>query len=302
MTDITFYVPGSRHYDNGFYTNRPLSFVNISITGAKCQCYCDHCQGFMLRHMLPAPTPMALVQLAEGLCKGGCRGVLVSGGACRDGGVPLLPFGAALKELGAMGLSVVVHPGLLTEETAAMLAQAKVAAVALDLIGDRDTIRDVYHLERMPGDYRRSLRAARQAELQAMPHIVVGLHYGEIRGEYEALDMIVAEGASNLIFVILNPLAGTKMQTVAPPDPLEIERLFKVARQILPELPLTLGCARPPGNFTGVVERLAVNAGFNAIAYPSAETVDYVQSLGYHGIYQETCCGLLPAIGLKAGR
>ncbi|MDR3589218.1 MAG: radical SAM protein [Negativicutes bacterium] len=295
MTDITFYVPGSRHYDNGLYANRRGSFVNISITGAECQCYCDHCQGQVLRHMLPAPNSAALVRLAEDLCKDGCCGVLVSGGAGRDGAVPLLPFGAALKKLGEMGLAVVVHPGLLTEETVDMLVKANVTGVALDLIGDPDTIREVYHLEHVPGDYRRSLRLARRAGLPVMPHIVVGLHYGRLRGEYAALDMVVAEGAANLIFVILDPLDGTKMKAVRPPAPAEIEQLFKAARRLLPELPLTLGCARPPGNFARVVERLAVNAGFNAIAYPARETVDYVQSIGGKVTYQQTCCGLIPA-------
>ena len=111
--------------------------------------------------MLAATTPAALVRLAEGLCRDGCRGVLISGGAWSDGSVPLLPFGVALQEIGEMGLSVVVHPGLLDEKTAVALAEAKVNGVALDLIGDVDTIRKVYHLKHTPDDYRRSLRAAR---------------------------------------------------------------------------------------------------------------------------------------------
>lgn len=247
----------------------------------------------MLQHMLAASTPAELVKIAEGLCRDGCRGVLISGGACRDGSVPLLPFGAALQELGKMGLSVVVHPGLLDEKTAMALAEAKVDGVALDLIGDADTIRKVYHLEHTPDDYRRSLRAARQAGLTAMPHIVAGLHYGEIRGEYAALDMVASEGASCLIFVVLHPLAGTKMQAVNPPEPREIEKMFRAARARLPELPLMLGCARPPGHYAREVERLAVDAGFRSIAYPAGETVSYVQSLGYKVTYLESCCGTM---------
>lgn len=295
VAEFTFYVPGSRHYDNGFYTNRPSSFANISISGTECQCRCDHCDGQLLKHMLAATTPAALVRLAEGLCRDGCRGVLISGGAWSDGSVPLLPFGVALQEIGEMGLSVVVHPGLLDEKTAVALAEAKVNGVALDLIGDVDTIRKVYHLKHTPDDYRRSLRAARQAGLKAMPHIVAGLHYGEIRGEYEALDMVASEGASCLIFVVLHPLAGTKMQAVNPPEPREIEKLFRTARERLPELPLMLGCARPPGQYAREVERLAVDAGFSSIVYPARETVSYVQSLGYTVTYVESCCGTLPA-------
>ena len=291
MTEFAFYVPGSRHYDNGHYANRPSSFANISITGTECECLCDHCEGQLLRRMLPAPTPEALVRVGEGLRRDGCGGVLISGGACIGGSVPLLPFGAALKELGEMGLSIVVHPGLLDVETATALAGAKVTGVALDLIGDEKTIREVYHLDRTPEDYRHSLRTARQAGLPVMPHIVAGLHYGKIHGEYAAIEMVAAEGAACLIFVVLHPLPGTKMQAVKPPEPEEIGRLFRTARQTLPELPLMLGCARPPGQYARTVERLAVDAGFNGIAYPAPETVDYVQSLGYRAVYRESCCG-----------
>jgi lipoyl synthase len=291
VTDFIFYVPGSRHYDNEFYVNKPSSFANISISGTECACLCDHCGGQLLRNMLAAPTPKALVQVAEKLCREGCRGVLISGGACCDGSVPLVPFGAALQELVNMGLSVIIHPGLLDEKTASVLAEAKVSGVALDLIGDAETIRKVYHLERTPEHYLRSLRTARKAGLRAMPHIVAGLHYGELRGEYAAIDMVAAEGASCLIFVVLQPLAGTKMQAVTPPAPLEIKNLFTVAREKLPDLPLMLGCARPPGNYARAVELLAADAGFAAIAYPADETVSYVRSLGYQIAYRESCCG-----------
>lgn len=292
MNKIAFYAPGVRHYDNGLYQNHAHSFVNISITGSACQCRCEHCRGQLLNTMAAATEPELLIELAADLRRRGCRGVLISGGACRDGSVPLQRFTGALKEIAAMGLAVVVHPGLLTGELAQALAQAAVARVALDLIGDRATIREVYHLARTPQDYQNSLRAARLAGLKASPHIVIGLHYGEIRGEYEALKMVAAEGAESLVLVLLNPLQNTPMGAVVPPPAESVARVFQAARELLPDIPLALGCARPPGLYARTVERLAVDAGFNAIAYPARETVDYVYSLGYTVTYQETCCGL----------
>lgn len=292
MNNIAFYAPGARHYDNGLFANHADSFANISITGTACQCRCDHCQGQLLNNMFAATEPAALVKLGADLRERGCRGVLISGGACENGSVPLDRFGGALKELAAMGLAVVVHPGLLTGETAGLLAEAAVERVALDLIGDIDTIREVYHLQRTPADYLSSLRAARQAGLKVSPHIVIGLHYGQIRGEYEALRMVAAEGAASLVLVLLNPLPGTAMGKVAPPDPAVVAELFMTARRLLPAMPIALGCARPPGVYARIIERLAVEAGFNAIAYPARETVDYVKSLGYNITYQETCCGI----------
>ncbi|QDR81593.1 radical SAM protein [Sporomusa termitida] len=293
MNKIAFYAPGVRHYDNGLYQNSAHSFVNISITGSACQCRCEHCRGQLLNTMVAAAEPELLVKLAADLRRRGCRGVLISGGACRDGSVPLQRFAGALQEVAALGLAVVVHPGLLTNELAQVLAQAAVTRVALDLIGDSDTIRKVYHLTRTPEDYQNSLRAARLAGLKASPHIVIGLHYGEIRGEYEALKMVAAEGAESLVLVLLNPLRNTPMGAVVPPPAESVAKIFKTARELLPAIPLALGCARPPGLYARTIERLAVEAGFDAIAYPARETVDYVYSLGYTVTYQETCCGLL---------
>lgn len=293
MTKMMFYVPGAKRYDNGRFANTANSFVNISITGTDCQCRCEHCRGKLLDSMFAAPEPDLLITLAADLKRRGCRGVLISGGACHDGSVPLAPFTGALNRLVAMGLAVVVHPGLLTGETANLLATAGVSRVALDLIGDSDTIRSVYHLERTPQDYRDSLKAARRAGLKTAPHIVVGLHYGQIRGEYEALDMAASEGADSLSLVILKPLPGTPMQHVAPPGLAEVERFFLTARRLMPRTPIALGCARPAGRYARMVERLAVRAGFDAIAYPSRETVDYVSDLGLEADYAETCCGMI---------
>ena len=292
MNKIAFFVPGARHYDNGLYQNSANSFVNISITASECQCCCEHCKGQLLKSMLAATEPELLVDLATGLHGRGCRGILISGGACPDGSVPLDRFAGALKHIAAMGLSVVVHPGLLAADTANLLAESNVTRVALDLIGDSDTIREVYHLKRTPADYQNSLRAARLASLKVCPHIVIGLHYGEIRGEYEALKMVAAEGAESLVLVMLNPLQNTPMGGVSPPPLESVAEIFKTAKQLLPNIPVALGCARPPGNYSHAIERLAVEAGFNAIAYPARETVDYVHSLGYHITYQEMCCGM----------
>ncbi len=290
---ITFYAPGSRHYDNGLFVNSPHSFVNISITGKDCQCNCKHCNGQMLTGMLSAATPESLVELGMNLAAKGCKGVLISGGACCDGSVPLAKFGAALREMKDMGLLVVVHPGLLTNEIAVVLAKAEVSRVALDLIGDEATIRQVYHLDKRPEDYRRSLQIARAAGLRVSPHIVAGLHFGHIRGEYSALDMVIQEGADSLVLVVLKPLKATHMAQVKPPAEEEVITLFQTARKLLPDMPIALGCARPAGLYARRIEQAAVKIGFDAIAYPARETVEYAGMCGLKITYREVCCGML---------
>jgi uncharacterized radical SAM superfamily protein len=292
MAVIDFFVPGPRHYETSFYKNNHCSFANISITGSNCQCGCDHCEGQVLTQMTAAITPAALVKIGDKLAKQGCQGVLISGGADKAGTVPLAGFGAAFTELRQLGLRVVVHPGLLSETTAQVLANAAVDCVALDLIGDEQTISSVYHLNYSPADYRTSLHIARAYGLNVSPHIVVGLNYGRISGEYEAVDMVVQEGADCLVLVILKPLSGTPMGCCAPPSVQEVEVLFRKASELLPKTPIMLGCARPVGDYARIVERLAVDVGFGGMAFPSQETVEYTISKGLDTKYHEICCGI----------
>lgn len=290
---IVFYAPGWRHYDSGRFKNTSQSFASVSVTGTACQCQCKHCNGQMLNSMTAAPDPGTLLSLARKYAGEGYSGLLVSGGACADGAVPLAPFTDSLRQISAMGLEVVVHPGLLTDAAASALAKANIARVALDLIGDSDTIRDIYHLSKSPQDYRNSLRAARAAGLRTAPHIVLGLYNGRICGEYEALDMVAGEGADALVLVVLKPLPGTAMAQVQPPAPGEVERFFKTARDMLPDMPIALGCARPPGSYAREIERAAVDAGLDAIAFPAEETVDYAVAGGLNITFSQHCCGVV---------
>jgi uncharacterized radical SAM superfamily protein len=290
---MVFYAPGWRYYDGGAFKNKPRSFASVSITGTACRCNCRHCNGRMLTGMVPAEQPDLLLELARQYAGEGCRGMLVSGGACADGSVPLLPFADALRRIADMGLEVVVHPGLLTRGMAAGLAEAGVSRVALDLIGDADTIRDIYHLQKSPDDYRQSLHFARAAGLKTAPHIVLGLHNGMIRGEYAALEMVAGEGTDALVLVVLKPLPETEMAGVEPPEPAEVQKLFQTARAMLPDIPIALGCARPPGRYAREVERHAVEAGFDAIAFPAAETIEYAKTRGLAVAFSEHCCGVV---------
>lgn len=38
LFSVNFFVPGPGHYDNGYFSNHPQWFANISITGEWCQC------------------------------------------------------------------------------------------------------------------------------------------------------------------------------------------------------------------------------------------------------------------------
>lgn len=290
---IDFAAPGARRYDTASYRNRRNSFVEISVTGKACALRCEHCQGRLLERMIPAGSAEEMLRIGKALRRRDCRGVLVSGGATADGRVPLEAFVGALAELKALGLRVIVHCGLVDPSTASGLQEAGVDQVLLDVIGDAATIREVYHLDRGPDDYRRSLDVLKSAGVALAPHVIVGLHGGRVRGEYEALRHIAEVGVERLVLVVLNPLPGTPLAGLAATPVDEVARVMSIARLLNPSTPISLGCARPAGRYRASLDRLAVDVGVNAIAYPSEEAVAYARQRGLAGSFHELCCTLM---------
>jgi len=289
---VVFAVPGSRRYENDYFTNNPYSFANVSITGKECARGCAHCKGRVLEWMTPAPTPERLRLVVDNLTERGCKGLLVSGGADRSGEVPLLPYVDALSYARDRGFRVVVHSGLIDQETARGLKDAGVEQVMLEVVADEDTIRDVLHMDCTPEDFLHSMLACRSVGLSIAPHVVIGLHFGSIRSESQALRTIREAEPRAVVLVVLQPLRDTPMAAVRPPSVEQVQSIMAVAREYYPDTPLALGCAGPRGLAKGRIEQIAIDTGMDAIAYPEVGTIAYAESKGLGWEFSELCCSL----------
>jgi uncharacterized radical SAM superfamily protein len=294
---LLFAAPGAKNYENEYYSNNRGKFVTISVTGKECALKCEHCQMKLLATMLHCLTPSELLSKAENLHTNGCRGILLSGGADSEGAVPLDPFLNVIGIIKSWGLKVIVHTGLAKEDTIIGLKEAGVDQVLFDVIGDPQTIREVYHLEKEPEDYYNLLNLCLKYGLEAAPHIVIGLHFGKLRGEIDALKMISGMHVKRIVLVVITPLAGTPMAKIVPPSVEDCARLIAVTRLTNPESDLCLGCARPAGNQRHLLEQYALNAGVNGIAYPSPETIILAKEMGLEVQFSDQCC-TLPASSL----
>lgn len=290
-------APGNKGYRAGAFCNSKSCFPTVSVTGPACALGCDHCGAKLLESMIPAGDPRRFTSMVEELAGRGARGLLVTGGCTPEGDVPLEPFLEGMRRAADLGLRVLVHTGLAGRRLARGLREAGVSQVLLDLIGDAETVRRVYHLNRRPSDYRETLEVLLEEGLTVVPHIVVGLHYGELRGEYEALGWVAALRPAGLVLVVISPLPGTAMAAVPPPPGAEAGRLAAAARLLAPDLPVSLGCARPAGPARLEIERLAVDAGVTAVAYPAEETLRHAEGRGLELVFRQECCSL-PADGL----
>ena len=291
---IHFYAPGLRRFATREYGGQdPAAFVSISVTGSECALMCAHCQAKVLEGMVPLKQRGTLFDLCRELAEKGARGALISGGCDRQGRVPLLPhIPDMVRARRELGLILRVHPGLVDEPVAAGLGRVGVDGAMLDIIGAEATIREVYHMDIAVTEYERSLERLARHGVPAVPHIVIGLHFGRFLGEERALEIIAGYPRKAAVLVVLQPLYGTAMAGAVPPPVGEIGAFFRAARQRLRDSPLFLGCARPLGPVKREIDRLAVDAGLDGIAYPAEGIVAYAESRGRPAAFHNACCGV----------
>jgi len=288
---IRFYAPSFMYYKSGRFCSSPTAFPSISVTGSFCALKCKHCGGKVLNTMLPALTPQRLVEVCKEVRAKGGLGCLISGGCLPDGSVPLERFVDAIAVVKkTLDLTLVVHTGVIDLPLAERLRDAGVDAALIDIIGSDETIREIYQLNVSVADYDKSLRALHESGIPLVPHVLVGLHYGKLKGEFEALQMIAKYSPSAVIVIALMPIHGTLMETAASPKPADIARVLIAARLMLPKTPLVLGCMRPKGKHKTETDVLAVKAGVNAIAFPAEQAVKLAESMQMETSFSSLCC------------
>ncbi|MFX1351572.1 MAG: radical SAM protein [Promethearchaeota archaeon] len=269
-------------------------FKPLSVTGSRCALMCDHCEGRILNHMIPTTKPRDLLRESAKLHRKGCRGVLISGGSMKDGSVPLKNFESVIKTIKSKyGFLVAVHTGLVDREMATALARAQVDLALIDVIGDNETINEIYHLDKDVKDFEESLKYLKKAGLSIAPHVIVGLHHGRIKGELKSLDMIAKIRPQSVVIIAFKPIKGTKMDNIAPAKPIQIAKIIVASRFMMPNVPIILGCARPTGLHKIKTDVISIRSGITGIAFPTETGLNYAKSLGLERVYSPLCCAFL---------
>jgi len=286
-SNFTFYLPGMIRYGKmrGLYPA-------LSLTGDRCQLLCEHCKGLLLKPMIKATDPESLITKCLKLAHSGHSGVLLSGGSDLEGRLPWKTFYQAIQKIKTeIDLFLSVHSGFLDFNTAVALKEAGVDQALIDVMGDEETAKKIYHLDSLQKVIT-SLENLFKSGLDVVPHIVAGLMYGKIHGEYNALRIISRFKPSSIVMVVLMPLKGTPMSGVLPPSPIEIARLIATARLMMPHTPISLGCERPRNKEGHIMEELAIYAGATRMAVWSKKTIDLASNLGLNPLFQPTCCSV----------
>jgi uncharacterized radical SAM superfamily protein len=296
LAPLRFYTPTFRAYANEELKGcGKASFPAFSITGGACALNCDHCQAKILEPMISATSPTELERKVRDLVMlKDLGGFLLSGGSNRRNEVPYDRYYPTIEKLKREfpKLRIAVHSALLDEKRAKRMEAAGIDVAMMDVIGAQETIRDVYHLDRPVSDFEATLAALTATKMEVVPHIVIGLHYGRLLGEENALDIISRYNVAALILVIVSPIYAPADKPFATIGTDDVAKVFVAARQRIRNAPVQLGCIRPAGRHKMMTDAYAVMAGFDGIAYPAPGIVALARAIGRPVEQEHACCSI----------
>jgi len=280
------------------------SFPAFSITAGGCALMCDHCEAKILEPMIPATSPEMLDQKVRDLILlQDLKGFLLSGGSNRKNEIAYERFYPVIEGLknDFPDLKIAIHTALLDEPRARLMEGAGVDTAMMDVIGAQETINDVYHLDRPVDDFESTLAALVSTNMEIVPHIVIGLHYGELLGEMNALDIVSRHDVHALVLVVVMPFYAKNKTFVTTPTS-DVGRVFLEARHRLPDKQVLLGCARPAGMHKRVTDAYAVMAGLDGIAFPADGAAEVASLLGRAHHQEHACCSIKVGGSLSAAK
>ncbi|MES2364523.1 MAG: radical SAM protein [Pseudomonadota bacterium] len=295
---VNFYTPTFKAFASSEITGCGKSaWPAVSITGGDCKLQCDHCKAKILEPMIAARSTEDLWRVVNEQINGGAQGMLLTGGSNHRNEVEYDDYYATIRRIkdSFPEFKIAMHTALVDMDIARRMEDSGIDAAMMDVIGSQDTITQVYHLRRSVDDFERTLEYLVSTKLKVVPHIVIGLHYGHLLGEWNALEMIQRHQPQAVVLVVVMPFYAPENRPFVTPDSREVGRFFMDARAALPDIPLLLGCARPPGRTKVEIDSYAVMAGLNGLAHPSDGMVELAVRLEREVRVTPACCSI--AIG-----
>ncbi|PCJ50222.1 MAG: radical SAM protein [Gammaproteobacteria bacterium] len=292
---IRFSTPTFKEYSStelkGCSSN---SFPAFSITGAGCALNCDHCQTKILEPMIPVIKPHDLDRLVRSMIMmQNLQGFLLSGGSNKKNEINYGRYYPVLEKLKTdfPHLKIAIHTALTDEHSAKQMESAGVDTAMMDVIGAQETITEVYHLNRSVDDFEATLAALTSTKMEISPHIVIGLHYGKLLGEANALDIISRYDIAALVLVVIMPFYS-KPGTFVTPATRDVGEIFLQSRKRLGDKQILLGCARPAGMHKRITDTYAVMAGLDGIAFPADGIAQVAGAIGRPFTQAHACCSI----------
>lgn len=235
-------------------------------------------------------TPKKLREFCINHEQNGGVGLLISGGSTKSGRVPLEPFLDTMRWVKEhTSLILNLHTGMLSRKEAESVAATGVDIVSVDLIGSDETLNMVYGLDVSILEYGATLRYLVDGGAYVAPHVCVGLHYSEIKGERVALEIAAEVKPETVVLISFIPTVGTPMSDLLPPSIDNVAGLISEAVELCRDSEISLGCMRSRGNKVDL-DWKAIEAGASRITLVSRSTEERAKKAGYIIEKIEGCC------------
>lgn len=264
-------------------------FTPVSLTGACCALSCKHCNSHYLRHMLDGSGGKLQAETAK-LVDKDAKGILLSGGSAADGSVPSYEQSLVIQKIKHdTKLKISAHTGIVNSSQARILSDYLDMAL-VDVLGDNETIHDILGIDARVQDYEDTLKHLSSAGIPFAPHIIVGLHNGQLKGEFKSLEIVKKFNPVTVVIVVFIPTKGTAMESISPPKIEDVVKVITTAREMF-DVPLSLSCVRPGGRYRSELDKYAILGGIDRIAVPSRKAFTTSKELGLNIIeIPKMCC------------
>ena len=271
-------------------------FPSVSMSGNSCALSCKHCNHTYLNDMQNLTEPDELLNSCRRFADEGAVGFLLSGGCDKNGAMlnlrKLLPIVKQIKK--ETDLVVKLHTGLVDKELAEDIVAAGVDIASVEVVGSNETIQEIFGFNATVDSYADTLQNLEAAGIPyIVPHVCIGLHYGELKGEFHALEVIKNFcDPSLLVLIIFRPTKGTILEQCKIPSADDISTVVEKAKELFPEKDVSLGCIRPRARFREEIELAALKAGVTRMEIPSKNTLRCASEMGYSIKKIHACCAL----------
>ena len=272
------------NFGNRIEFSYPNETLAISTTNDNCNLSCAHCNGHYLKNMTPIDNYNAKIESKN------ISSILLSGGCSFEGDVPINKHLDTIKQLKEKGYKLNAHVGLMSKETIETVCEY-IDIVSFDLVFDKDTIKEVYKIDKTKDDYIRVYESIKE-NTEVAPHICIGLKGGEIKGEYEIINYLSENPPKKVTFIVLIPTKNTEYENVSPPDLEKVADVLCEARINLPNTEINLGCMRPRGQYRKELDELALMCGVNKIVLPSRSAKNKAIEMNMDTLETKECCVL----------
>lgn len=298
--NIIFAVPGSKVYISRYYSNHPNSFLNISLTGQHCELLCKHCRALLLKEMVDInayenpSNNNRILKIIDNFGRSRVNGILLSGGFDKKGRLPfdsnIINEIKAVKKIHSSKIRFYMHLGFISSGQTEALNGSGIDGVFVNVISDKNSIENIYNMPDIkPEDFYENIKLMKKAGLKVSPHLIIGLNEGKITEEYNAIEELSKLQIDSLVFVVVKNLYSGHHFT----ESIDIEKisgLFSYAKKMLPGVPMSLGCARPPGKFSEEIEIELLKKSIDIISFPSDSTIRYAEENNFSFKFEELCC------------